>query len=146
MLDPEERTYLETGRVARLATADSDARPHAVPICYALLDDTTIITPIDEKPQTKGAHDLRRTRDIAENPHVAVLVDHYTDDWTRLGWLKIHGTAEIRQPDDDIHDAITALRTKYEQYQDHALEDRPIIHIIPGSSTSWGELERPDHE
>lgn len=147
MLDPEERAYLETSRVARLATANTDARPHAVPICYALLDDDTIATPIDEKPQTAPPTSLRRTRDVTDNPHVALLADHYTDDWTKLGWLRILGTATLLEPHTDEHaTAVSALEDKYHQYQTHALNDRPIIHITPGSTTSWGELDRPDDD
>lgn len=147
MFDPEERTYLQTARVARLATADSDAHPHAVPVCYALLDDDTIATPIDEKPKTSAPRALRRVRDIETNPRVALLVDHYTDDWTRLGWLRVLGTATLLDPGDDTHDsAVTALRNKYDQYHDHALEDRQIIHITPGSTTTWGELDRAEDD
>jgi hypothetical protein len=36
--------------------------------------------------------------------------------------------------------AIGALRAKYEQYADHALEDRPLIRISVSSATSWGDL------
>jgi len=141
MLDAAERAYLAAARVARLATADADGRPHAVPICFALHDDA-IVTPIDEKPKPNDPHALRRVRDIEANPRVAVLVDHYHENWTHLGWLKIHGTATIQDPDHDQHSAaVTALRTKYDQYHDHDLETRPIVHVTPGSVHSWGELE-----
>ncbi|MFC6939717.1 pyridoxamine 5'-phosphate oxidase family protein [Salinirubellus sp. GCM10025818] len=50
MFDPRERAYLETARVARLATADAEGRPHAVPVCFAFAGDR-IVTPIDEKPK-----------------------------------------------------------------------------------------------
>ena len=141
MLDADERASLTAARVARLATADADGRPHAVPICFALHDDA-IVTPIDEKPKTNDADALLRVRDIEANDRVAVLVDHYHENWTNLGWVKIHGTATIHHPDHDHHpEAVTALRNKYDQYHDHALEDRPIIHITPGSVHHWGELE-----
>lgn len=143
MFDADERAYLATARVARLATADADGRPHAVPICFALHDDA-VVTPIDEKPKANEPHALRRVRDVTQNPRVALLADHYHDDWDRLGWLKIHGTATVHQPDhDDHHSAVTALQTKYPQYHDHALHDRPIIHITPGSVHHWGTLEHP---
>ena len=144
MLDADERAYLTSARVARLATADADGRPHAVPVCFALHDDA-IVTPIDEKPKTNAPDALRRVRDVTANPRVAVLVDHYHEHWDRLGWLKLHGTATIHHPDHDQHAAaVTALRNKYDQYQDHRLEDRPIIHVTPGSAHHWGELEQPD--
>lgn len=144
MFQAEERRYIETARIGRLATADVDGRPHAVPVCFALVDDH-IVTPIDEKPQRVSPDALRRTRDIRENPRVALIVDHYTEDWSQLGWVQVRGTATRCSPIDDSHPpGIGALREKYDQYTQHDLEERPLIRIAPGSVRSWGCLERPD--
>lgn len=125
-----------------MATADDEGRPHAVPVCFALVDDT-IATPIDEKPKDAPPEALRRIRDIDENPRVALVLDHYTEDWSRLGWVQIRGTAVRLSPGDPKHSsAVAALREKYEQYAEHALEERPIIGVTAGSVRSWGELER----
>lgn len=143
MFDQDKRRYLETARVARLATADRAGRPHVVPICFALSEDT-LVSPIDEKPQTVGATDLRRSRDIRANPRVAVVVDHYTEDWAALGWVQIRGTATHNHPDEPGHpSAIEALRGKYDQYTTHDLESRPVIAIDIKAVRSWGDLE-PD--
>jgi hypothetical protein len=73
-----------------------------------------------------------------------VVVDHYTEDWSRIGWVQIRGTATVCTSDDVDHSpAVAALREKYDQYLDHALEDRPVIRIAPGSVVSWGHLHRP---
>jgi PPOX class probable F420-dependent enzyme len=142
MFAQDERRYLEAARIGRLATADSQGRPHAVPVCFALHEG--IVTPIDEKPQDAPPDGLRRSRDIDANPRVALIVDHYTEEWSRLGWVQVRGTATHLAPDDPAHPAaVTALREKYDQYAAHALEDRPIIHVDPGSVRSWGTLERP---
>lgn len=144
MFDPRERRYVETARIGRLATADAEGRPHVVPVCFALVGDE-VMTPIDEKPQSAGADSLRRSRDISDNPRVALVVDHYTENWSNLGWVQIRGTATRLSPDRVDHpSARTALREKYDQYADHALEERPIIRISPGSIVSWGDLTRPD--
>ena len=144
MFDPRERAYLETARVGRLATAHGEGRPHAVPVCFAFAGDR-VVTPIDEKPKTVPVDELRRSRDVRENPRVAIVVDHYTRDWSRLGWVQVRGTATHLLPVQPGHaDAVAALRGKYDQYADHALEERPIIRIEPGSVRSWGELVRPD--
>lgn len=144
MWQKEERQYFETARIGRLATADAEGRPHVVPVCFALVDDH-IVTPIDEKPQRVSPGELRRSRDVSENPRVALLVDHYTDEWSQLGWVQVRGTATLRAPDEDSHvPGIEALRRKYDQYADHDLETRPLIRIAPGSVRSWGNLERPN--
>lgn len=144
MLDDEARAVLAGARVGRLATADAEGRPHVVPICFALVDDEggpTLVTPIDEKPKSADPDALRRVRDIQANPRVAVVVDHYAEDWDRLGWLQLRGTARVLDPAADGHAAaVEALRTRYDQYADHALEDRPVIAIELGSASSWGDL------
>lgn len=143
MFTSEERQYLETARVGRLATADGDGRPHAVPVCFAV-DGDRLVTPIDEKPQAAAADTLRRSRDVRENPRVALVVDHYVEDWSRLGWLQVRGTATHLAPDESAHrSAVAALRAKYDQYADHALDERPVVRISPGSAVSWGRLDRP---
>lgn len=143
MFEYQERRYLETARIGRLATADSEGCPHVVPVCFAFVGDQ-IVTPIDEKPQTVAPDTLRRSRDISENPRVALVVDHYTEDWSDLGWVQIRGTATCLGPDATAHvSAVAALRVKYDQYVDHALEERPVIQITPGSVLSWGHLNQP---
>lgn len=142
MFTAAERHYVETARVGRLATADAEGRPSVVPVCFAVADDS-LVSAIDEKPQESVPGDLRRVRDITANPHVALVVDHYSEDWSRLGWVRVLGTAETVRPDDEGHAGGTAaLREKYDQYADHDLDARPLVRIDPGSVQSWGRLER----
>ncbi|MFB6189691.1 MAG: TIGR03668 family PPOX class F420-dependent oxidoreductase [Halapricum sp.] len=146
MFTRAERRYVESARIGRLATADTEARPHAVPVCFAFMGEK-IVSAIDEKPQRAPTDGLRRSRDIEANPRVALLVDHYTEDWDRLGWVQVRGTAGHVKPTEAPHAAgIAALREKYEQYADHDLESRPLVRIDPGSVQSWGVLERPREE
>ena len=141
MFDPAERQYLADARVARLATAGADARPHVVPVCFALTADG-IVTPIDEKPKSVGPTALRRVRDGDANPPVALVADHYVEDWTGLGWVQVRGTAAVVGPEASGHRvAIAALTEKYDQYADHDLATRPVIRIEPGTVRSWGALE-----
>lgn len=140
MLSPRERAFLERARVARLATADADGRPHVVPICFAFVGER-IVSPIDEKPKDAPASELRRVRDVRENPAVALVADRYVEEWDRLGWVQVRGTARVLALADDGHaDAVAALRAKYDQYADHALDARPVIEIDPGHAISWGRL------
>jgi PPOX class probable F420-dependent enzyme len=144
MFTAAERRYLETARVGRLATADEEGRPHAVPVCFALSGEA-IVTPLDEKPKDVPATDLRRVRDVEANPYVALVVDHWREEWDALGWVQVRGRAALRDPDDGGHAAaVAALREKYDQYEDHALEALPHVRIEPGHVVSWGRLERPD--
>lgn len=143
MFSAAERAYVAEARIARLATADTAGRPSVIPICYAFVGDRRLGSAIDEKPQRAEPAELRRVRDITENPHVALVVDHYREDWDRLGWVQIKGSASLIEPGDDHHaTAVAALRGKYDQYADHDLAARPIILIDPGTVRSWGSLGR----
>jgi PPOX class probable F420-dependent enzyme len=98
-------------RVARLATVAPDGRPHVVPICFAVEDDT-LYTAIDEKPKRTRA--LQRLRNIEANPRVEVLIDHYEEDWSRLWWVRLQGRARVQELDARSLELLTA---KYSQYR-----------------------------
>jgi PPOX class probable F420-dependent enzyme len=97
-------------RVARLGTVDANGNPHLVPICFAL-DDDTVYSAVDAKPKT--TRDLKRLRNIEANANVTLLVDHYDDDWNRVWWIRVDGTAEVRDRDDTGRKLLAA---KYPQY------------------------------
>src|SRR5262249_59198067 len=105
----EPRFWAQT-RTAPLATADRRAVPHVVPVCFALLERTLYIT-IDEKPKRRPGATLKRLRNIAENPAVAVIVDRYDEDWTRLGWVMLRGRAEILRAGNEHRDTQALLRS-----------------------------------
>lgn len=146
-LSESERSFLSAARVGRLATADAGGRPHVVPVCFALVDAAggpTLVTPIDEKPKDAAPSALRRVRDVEENPPVALVADRYDEDWTRLGWVQVRGTAVVLDPPAVGHaTGVEALRSKYDQYADHALDERPLIRVALGSVRSWGRLTWP---
>jgi PPOX class probable F420-dependent enzyme len=135
-MTPEQQRLLDTQRVARLATVDERGRPHAVPVCFVLLDGR-IYTPIDEKPKRDPARPLRRLSNIEANPHVCLVVDRYDEDWSRLAWLQVRGTAKVVDDPDERGRAIVALRAKYDQYRAMALEARPLIRIDPARVVGW---------
>lgn len=101
--------------VARLATADANGVPHAVPVTFAVLDDVVYFA-VDHKP--KSTWQLRRLRNIRENPSVTVLVDHYAEDWSTLWWARADGRGEVLEDGQERHRAVELLRDKYDQYRD----------------------------
>ena len=112
MDDAAARARFAEVRVARLATLTTDGRPHIVPIVFALAEDV-LYTAVDAKPKSSKA--LRRLDNIATNPAVAVLADHYADDWTQLWWVRIDGTARLAEGT-EADDAIRRLTRRYPQY------------------------------
>ena len=132
------RRFLDAQRAARLATVDDQGRPHIVPIVF-VFDGKAVYTPIDRKPKAVGPEGLRRVRNIRSNPHVQVLVDHYDDDWTSLGYVQLRGTAALLESGAEYRTAIGLLKAKYPQYRELSLEGRPLIKIIVEHVVAWGE-------
>jgi PPOX class probable F420-dependent enzyme len=111
----EARERFAASRVARLATADANGRPHLVPVVFALAGDC-IYSAVDAKPKRTTA--LRRLANVRENPAVAVLVDHYEDDWEALWWVRADGRGRVLEPDaDEAGRAIALLAGRYPQQQ-----------------------------
>ncbi|EST24171.1 TIGR03668 family PPOX class F420-dependent oxidoreductase [Streptomyces roseochromogenus] len=99
--------------VARLATADANRVPHAVPVTFAVQDDVLYFA-VDHKP--KSTWNLRRLRNIRENPAVTALVDHYDDDWSELWWARADGRGEVLEEGEERQHAVRLLCDKYAQY------------------------------
>ena len=127
------RALVGQARVARLATVDGDGRPHLVPIVF-VLDGSHILTAVDQKP--KRTRDLQRLRNIARSPDVAVLVDDYDEDWNRLWWVRLDGTARVLRDDRHMRRPIALLRAKYPQH-DAAPPAGPVIDIAIETWRGW---------
>ncbi len=114
MTPAEARERFAAARVARLATADARGRPHLVPVVFAV-DGDCIYSVVDAKPKRTTA--LRRLRNVAENPFVALLVDHYDDaDWAALWWVRAEGRGRVLELDaPEARRAVELLRARYPQ-------------------------------
>jgi PPOX class probable F420-dependent enzyme len=100
--------------VARLATVGADGEPHLVPVTFAV-DGDHIYTAVDAKPKT--TINLRRLRNIAGNPRVAVLADHYEEDWDGLWWVRADGVASVLDEPADTAGPLRLLAARYPQYR-----------------------------
>jgi len=136
MITDAQRHVLERHHIARLATVDESGQPHALPVCFALVDGA-IYTPIDEKPKRPGGPPLRRVRNVLANPRVCLVVDHYEEDWARLAWLQVRGRAALVDDERERGHALAALRGRYPQYRAMDLESRPLIRITPERIVAW---------
>ena len=129
----EMRRRISASTVARLATVGRDGRPHIVPITFALGHDAMYFS-VDFKP--KKTADLQRLRNIEFNPAVAVLVDHYEDDWTKLWWVRVDGSARIVIDGSEFDRAIALLSERYTQYRS-ARPEGPAVVITIERMTGW---------
>ena len=131
MADPPDiASRFAEALVARLATVAADGTPHLVPVVFAV-QGQTVFTAVDGKP--KSTRRLKRLANIAANPRVSMLVDHYADDWSTLWWIRADGEAKVVE-DDSARDL---LRSKYPQYQTVSL-DGPVIEVSVRRWSSWG--------
>ena len=113
MTAAEARRRFAAAHVARLATADAAATPHLVPVAFAIAGET-IYSAVDAKPKRTTA--LRRLANVRENPAVALLVDHYEDDWDALWWARADGIGRVLDAADaEARRAVTLLRERYPQ-------------------------------
>jgi pyridoxamine 5'-phosphate oxidase family protein len=94
MFTPQERDYLQTQRLARLATVAADGQPTVDAVGFTFDDGRFYI----------GGRNLARTRKYrnvdAGNRRVALIIDDLASvqPWAPRG-IKIHGSAEIVERD-----------------------------------------------
>jgi PPOX class probable F420-dependent enzyme len=131
------RELMDRSRIARLATADGQGRPHVIPLCYARVGDVIVFV-VDEKPKRPGKT-LKRMRNIAENPTVALVVDVYDEDWRRLEYALVHGRAEVVENPEERRRALEALRDRYPQYRSMTLDapHNEVVRITPARVHHW---------
>ncbi|MEV0953216.1 TIGR03668 family PPOX class F420-dependent oxidoreductase [Promicromonospora sp. NPDC050249] len=147
------RSRFAAARHAYLATADTDGVPHLVPVTFALLSTPhgatgdarseagpeaatvdELVVAVDHKPKT--TRDLKRLRNLAENPRVAFLVDRYDDDWARLWWVRADGTATVEHEGEPRAAALDALAARYPQYRENR-PDGPLIRVWVTRWSGW---------
>lgn len=134
------RKRLEQARVARLVTLDPKGYPHLVPICFAI-QGRALYTPLDKKPKRRLWESLTRVKNIRVNPRVALLVDEYREDWSRLWFIQVRGHARLLRSGARWRTAHRLLRRKYPQYRRGLLPaSAPVIQILPKRIVTWGRL------
>ncbi len=116
---PEEINYLQSQRLARIATVGPNGQPHVVPVGFRYNPDTDTID--------IGGHDFaqrKKWRDIQQNPQVAVVIDDIAslNPW-RVRGIEIRGQAE-------------RLMTGGETV--NARFDPAMFRITPERVVSWG--------
>ena len=131
MDEAEALNRIRSTRVGHLATVTPDSAPHIVPVTFALVGDT-VVTAVDHKPKTTRR--LQRLVNLEANDAATLLVDHFSEDWTELWWVRVDGTANVVE---DHREASAALEAKYRQYEVRPPEG-PFL-VISVDRISWWE-------
>jgi len=161
-LEPSVIAFLAAARVAHLATVNRAGTPLVLPVCFVMVhmaeQGSRLFVSLDEKPKRKQPRDLERVRNLEDNPRVAVVADRWSEDWTRLAWVHLSGTARVLEPplpgeqpeiaalvgpvsDAALHrHTVSLLREKYALYRAMALDARPVIAMEIERVKTWGPL------
>lgn len=133
-LSPEEAWELfATARLARLATLRPDGSPHLVPVVFAL-DQQEVVSAVDQKPKTSSR--LARLANIERDPRVALLADHYSEDWSQLWWVRIDGVARVVHRGRSHRQALEALADRYQQYRQQPPQGA-VLRVTPHRVSGW---------
>lgn len=135
----QARERFAAARVARLATADAAGHPHLVPVVFAV-DGDSVTLAVDHKP--KRTTRLKRLSNIAANPSVCLLADHYDEDWDLLWWARADGEARVLPPPGASPEAarrVALLTARYGQYTDRP-PGGPVVAISVHRWTGWSAV------
>lgn len=131
-MTPEDAwALLVSQRVLVLATNTPGGPPHLVPITFAPLGPYRVVTAVDDKP--KRTRRLQRLENILRDGRVSLLAHDYTEDWSRLWWVRADGTASVT--DAPPAGAEPALRDRFPQYADQVLG--PWIVVEAEAVSGW---------
>ena len=132
-LEEWEQDLLAKARVAHLGLLDAKDRPRVLPVTFALAGGR-IWSAIDDKPKRSG-REPARLGFLRRRPEVALTVDRYDDDWSRLAWVQVLGEATIHEIG-DAPEALEAMSGRYAQYRAEP-PPGPLIAIEPRRVLSW---------
>ena len=127
------RELIAHARVAHLGLLDSHDRPRVLPVTFAVAEGV-VWSAVDDKPKRVPGGELARVRWLRRRPEVALMVDLYDDDWSRLAWVQVLAVGSV--VDETPAAALEALRGKYEPYRE-AAPAGPFLRLDPQRFVCW---------
>lgn len=133
-----DTAFIRAQRVGRLATISPQGEPHVVPACFAF-DGEFFYTAVDQKRKRVPPEKLVRIQNVTQNPRVALILDEYQEDWSRLRYLLVRGEAALVEEQEERERAFRLLEEKYEQYLTSGLREAgwPLVRIVPRHVHRW---------
>lgn len=126
ILTPKQLNFLKAHEVCRLATASNDAKPHVVPVIYAL-DGEDVVVAVD--------YGTKKLKNLKENEKVALVVDEYHPNKA----VMIEGDCEILERGKEYVRLLHVLFDRFEYYRKNpwAEGESPILKIKPTKAVMW---------
>jgi nitroimidazol reductase NimA-like FMN-containing flavoprotein (pyridoxamine 5'-phosphate oxidase superfamily) len=127
-----ERDFVSLQRVLRFATVDESGMPHNVPVCHVMDGDRIYFATEKESNKVKN---------LTESDKVALICDEYSEVWSYLRGVSIHGKAKVIHKGPEFRKASKLLYQKYRQYEGAfpIKEGKTVIvEVTPEKIGSWG--------
>ena len=126
VLKPSELKFLKAHELCRLATASKEARPHVVPVIYAV-DGEDVVVAIDYK--------TKKLKNLGENPHVALIVDEFRPN----RGLMLEGDCTIFERGKEYLRLLKILFDRFDYYRKNPWKEgeSPILKVRPTKAVSW---------
>jgi nitroimidazol reductase NimA-like FMN-containing flavoprotein (pyridoxamine 5'-phosphate oxidase superfamily) len=125
-LSDKELKFLKSHELCRLATASKDAKPHVVPVIYAL-DGENVVIAVD--------YGTKKLSNLRENKKVALVVDDYRPNRA----IMVEGESEILERGKEYLRLLQILFDKFEFYRKHPWGEgeSPILKVKPTKAVMW---------
>lgn len=126
VLKPRQLSYLKAHELCRLATASKKAKPHVVPVIYAV-DGEDVVIAIDYK--------TKKLANLLENPRVALVVDEFSPN----RGLMLEGDCEIFERGKEYLRLLKVLFDRFDYYRNNPWGEgeSPILKVRVSKAVSW---------
>ncbi len=131
------KQFVAAARVCRIASVRPDGEPHAIPVCPVFDGESTVYVDIGSRYTTAEAY--------RANPRVAVLIDEYDDDWSRLKGVLLRCTRE-EATGEERDRAWAMIREKFPAYKPIGWKPRLTLALRIYDWRQWGVTAPPRYE
>ena len=131
------KQFVADARVCRIASVRPSGEPHVIPVCPVFDGEATVYVDIGSRCATAEA--------LQENARIAVLIDEYDDDWSRLKGVLLRCTME-EATGDERDRAWEMIREKFPQYKPIGWEPRLTLALRIYDWRQWGVTAPPHYE
>lgn len=123
------RQFVAAARVCRIASVRPTGEPHLIPVCPAFDGEATLYVDIGRRYTTAEA--------LRANSNIAVLIDHYSEDWSQLKGVLLRCRAEPIEGEERER-AWQLIREKYPQGQEIDWRPRLTLALRIYDWRQWG--------
>ncbi len=126
VLTPRQLDFLRSHELCRLATASKDAKPHVVPVIYAL-DGENVVVAID--------YGTKKLGNLRQNRMVALVVDEFKPN----RGLMVEGECDILERGEEYLRLLHILFDKFDFYRKNPWGEgeSPILKVKPTKAVMW---------